>query len=211
MQQINTSNNLKNGYCLNLPNNTKTFKLLEPNNEILFKRSQEYIFKQDDKNLINIVNSLFATLLHLGCIGLAAPQIGISKRIIIFGMPHKHPKRLHEPPIPYMALINPKITFFSKDKTIDYESCRSVPGRIGWVARSNLIKYQAYNTDRELIEEEAVGLKSRIIQHEIDHLDGILITKIAVKIEQMDLYKADPELLMKSKANLNNEFGYKFL
>lgn len=211
MQPLNKPHYLKNCYNLNLPDDANKFELVAPNSKILFKRSKEHVFKGNNKNLIAIVKGLFATLLHLGCIGLAAPQVGINKRIIIFGMPHKHPKRLHEPPIPYMALINPKITFFSKDQMIDYEACRSIPEKIAWVARSVIIKYQAFSINGKEIQEEAVGLKSRIIQHEVDHLDGILITKRAIKVDPMELYKTDQKFLNNFKKNINKDLGYNIL
>lgn len=211
MQPINKLSYLKNHSDSILPKNAEKFELVPPNSEVLFERSREYVFKEQNKDLVTVVNRLFATLLHLGCIGLAAPQVGINKRIVIFGMQHKHPKRLDEPPIPYTVLVNPKIIFFSTEQMIDYESCRSVPGKIAWITRSCFIKYQSYNINGELIQEEATGLKSRIIQHEVDHLDGVLITKRALKLEPMELYKTDLDLLNSIKGNLNKEFGYNIL
>lgn len=112
--------------------------------------------------------------------GLAAPQIGITKRICVvrqfFEDPLDPAKTLHED----IVLINPKIFSTSEETTIDWEGCLSVPDTYGKVERYSKIKVTAMDQDGNLIKLKADDLLARVIQHEIDHLDGILFTQRVV-------------------------------
>ena len=105
--------------------------------------------------------------------GLAAPQIGILRRVVIFG--YRHNTRYPDaPPVPETVLLNPEITPLSEEREEDWEGCLSVPGLRGVVARYRAIRYRGFGPDGEPIEREAEGFHARVVQHECDHLDGML-------------------------------------
>lgn len=117
--------------------------------------------------------TLFAVLKAEGGLGLAAPQIGIRKRAIVFGM-HKHPRQQHLPPIPFTVLFNPSFGSVSDVCVEEYEGCMSVGKLRGKVARYKSIIYRGYDASGTMIEREATDLHARVLQHELDHLDGII-------------------------------------
>lgn len=104
-------------------------------------------------------------------IGLAAPQVGLLLRLIVIALNDK-----------LMAFINPKITKFSWRKEVDEEGCLSVPGKFGPVKRSKIIKVEALDERGKLLKFKAKDLFARVIQHEIDHLDGILFIDKAKRV-----------------------------
>ncbi|NDH08815.1 MAG: peptide deformylase [Gammaproteobacteria bacterium] len=127
----------------------------------------------DDKQLLDIVQEMIDTMEAKGGVGLAAPQIGYSLRLIIFGFEH-NTRYPHEQPVPFTILVNPSYEALSDVKEEAWEGCLSIPGLRAAVPRFSHIKYRGYALDGRLIEREADGFHARIIQHEIDHLDGVL-------------------------------------
>ncbi|MAY89760.1 MAG: peptide deformylase [Rickettsiales bacterium] len=124
--------------------------------------------KSFDKDLKVLVKDMYDTLYGTGNgIGLAAPQIGVKKRIVIIDLKEDNKSK----PI---TLINPKITKKSEEKFINEEGCLSVPEYFAEVERSQKIEYEWYDVDGIKKKSQSVGLLSVCIQHEIDHLDGIL-------------------------------------
>ena len=113
------------------------------------------------------------TMIDYNGIGLAAPQVHLSQRVIIFRNPHSEEKEK----IQINPLINPTFTPLSEEKEDDWEGCLSIPGMQGLVRRFKKISYVGYDLDGNKIKNEAEGLYARVIQHEIDHLDGILYTE----------------------------------
>ncbi|MDQ5929826.1 MAG: peptide deformylase [Bacteroidota bacterium] len=116
---------------------------------------------------------LFEMLATEKGLGLAAPQIGISKRAIVFGM-DKHPIHTHLPAIPFTLLLNPSYEPLSEECVEDYEGCLSVGELRGKVSRYKHILYRGYDINGNLIEREAFDLHARVLQHEYDHLDGVI-------------------------------------
>ncbi len=127
----------------------------------------------DSKELHHIVDILFFALKTEGGVGLAAPQLGFNKRILVFGM-KKHPIYTHLHPIPDTVLINPTIQILTDELEEAYEGCFSVGNLRGKVSRPNRIYYKGFDVKGNLIESEAEGLHARVVQHEYDHLDGIV-------------------------------------
>lgn len=125
------------------------------------------------KELQELIEFILYNMKHFGGVGLAAPQLGESKRIIAYGFDH-NPRYPTEKPIPLTILINPEICSFSDDKLEYYEGCLSVPNIRGLVSRSNSITYKGYTFEGKLIERTVSGFEARVIQHELDHLNGIL-------------------------------------
>ncbi len=105
--------------------------------------------------------------------GLAAPQIGIPLRVVVFGY-EQNSRYPDAPPVPETVLINPVIEPLSDEMEDGWEGCLSVPGLRGLVSRHIQIRYRCYDATGQVIEREAEGFHARVVQHECDHLDGIL-------------------------------------
>jgi peptide deformylase len=116
-----------------------------------------------------LVNDMFDTLNDLGGsgVGLAAPQVHVSLQIVIFEAANENETSL-------ITLINPKIEVLTKETSIDWEGCLSVPGLRGKVSRPNKIKYTGLDIEGNKIETIAEGFDARVVQHECDHLFGVL-------------------------------------
>lgn len=121
-----------------------------------------------DAELTTLISDMFDTMYAANGLGLAAPQIAISKRLIVVDISEEVGG------IGPIALINPKIIWKSKNKETCEEGCLSFPEVSAKVSRPATIKVQAIDVESNIIEFEAEGLFARCIQHEIDHLDGIL-------------------------------------
>jgi peptide deformylase len=112
-------------------------------------------------------------------IGLAAPQVHVAKRVVIFHVPHDRVENdsddgLPCDPQPLTVLINPEVEPLSDELTVDWEACLSVPGMMGMVPRFAHIRYRGIATDGTATERIAEGFHARVVQHECDHLDGLL-------------------------------------
>jgi len=105
--------------------------------------------------------------------GLAAPQIGVGQRVVIFGVEH-NPRYPDAEPVPYTELLNPVITPLTDELEDGWEGCLSVPGLRGVVPRWTRIRYTGVDPRGRLIDREVSGFHARVVQHETDHLDGIL-------------------------------------
>ena len=105
--------------------------------------------------------------------GLAAPQIGIGLRVVIFGV-ERNPRYPDAEPVPYTELVNPVLTPLSDEMEDGWEGCLSVPGLRGVVPRYKRLRYEGYDPRGERIVREVEGFHARVVQHETDHLDGVL-------------------------------------
>jgi len=142
--------------------------LTEPN-PILRKRAEEVAYDLIP-NVQELIVDMLETMKSAKGIGIAAPQVGKSLRIIIVNTDEKP-----------TVLINPVITRFSWRKSIDEEGCLSVPGKFGLVKRAKSIRVEAQDENGEPFEFKASDLLARVIQHEIDHLDGVLFIDKIIK------------------------------
>ena len=124
------------------------------------------ILEMSDKTK-NLIGDMLETMYHANGVGLAAVQVGVLKRIVVIDVSEDG-----NAPI---ILINPEIIDKSGSQTGD-EGCLSVPGKSGQVTRAMKVKVKAFNEKMELFELEGEELLARAIQHEVDHLDGILYT-----------------------------------
>lgn len=139
-----------------------------------------------DAKVQQLVDDMFETLYATGGIGLAAPQVGVSQRIIVIDCGLRSPNETAplEPRAP-RALINPVILEHSDTTCQGTEACLSVPGFVDAVERYETIKVRALNYEGEPVEFHAEGLSAVCIQHEIDHLDGVLF------IDRLSRLRAD--------------------
>ena len=105
--------------------------------------------------------------------GLAAPQIGVPLRVVIFGV-EANPRYPDAEPVPYTELVNPVITILGDDEEDGWEGCLSVPGLRGVVPRFTTLRYEGFDPVGNPIRREVTGFHARVVQHECDHLDGVL-------------------------------------
>ena len=105
--------------------------------------------------------------------GLAAPQIGVLLRVVIFGFEHND-RYPDAEPVPYTEIVNPVLTPIGPDLEEDWEGCLSVPGLRGRVQRHARLRYTGFDPRGNRIDREVTGFHARVVQHECDHLDGIL-------------------------------------
>ena len=123
--------------------------------------------------LASLLEDMHDTMAHMNGAGLAAPQIAVALRVVIFGVT-ANPRYPDAEQIPHTVLINPNIEPLAEDLEEGWEGCLSVPGLRGWVPRYRRIRYTGYAADGAPIEREVEGFHARVVQHECDHLDGIL-------------------------------------
>lgn len=142
--------------------------------------------------LNGLLEDMFATMQEKGGVGIAAPQIGYNKRVIMFGF-EKSTRYPKEKPVPFTILINPVITILSEEMNDGWEGCLSVPGLRGLVSRYNKIEYSGFDPDGKPIQQQAEGFHARILQHECDHLDGILFPQ---RIKDLRFFGFEDELLL---------------
>jgi peptide deformylase len=123
--------------------------------------------------LRELIQDMQDTMQHLTGAGLAAPQIGVSLRVVIFGV-ESNPRYPDAEPVPFTVLINPVLTPLAPDQEDGWEGCLSVPGMRGLVPRYRELRYTGQDADGTPIERIARDFHARVVQHEVDHLDGIL-------------------------------------
>ncbi|MEO8674279.1 MAG: peptide deformylase [Casimicrobiaceae bacterium] len=105
--------------------------------------------------------------------GLAAPQIGVPLQVVIFGFAD-NPRYPDAEPVPYTELVNPVLTPLGDEMEEGWEGCLSVPGLRGVVARYTRLRYRGFDPAGRPIDRDATGFHARVVQHEVDHLLGIL-------------------------------------
>ncbi len=123
--------------------------------------------------LHDLISEMREIMIAANGAGLAAPQIGENLRVVIFEV-NNNPRYPNREPIPFTVLINPVITPLHDATVDDWEGCLSVPGLRGLVPRFAQIRYTAFDALGGKIERDVAGFHARVVQHECDHLDGIL-------------------------------------
>ena len=123
--------------------------------------------------LENLLGDMRDTMKELNGAGLAAPQIGVGLRVVIFGMEH-NPRYPEADPVPYTVLINPPLTALDDVMEDGWEGCLSVPGMRGVVPRFKHLRYTGFDAAGSPIDRTVNDFHARVVQHEVDHLDGIL-------------------------------------
>ena len=139
----------------------------------LLLRKADPVTAFDTEDLRSLISDMFDTMEAANGAGLAATQIGVSRRVVIFGV-DANPRYPDAEPVPTTVLINPKIQVLGDEIEDGWEGCLSVPGLRGLVPRACRISYQGFDPTGQRIDREAVGFHARVVQHECDHLDGIL-------------------------------------
>lgn len=156
-------------------------RLLQPSEPVQAVPSDE---------LNELVQDMFDTMEALNGAGLAAPQIGVQQRVVIFGV-ESNPRYPDAEPVPMTVLVNPRIEPLTDDMEYGWEGCLSVPGMRGLVPRASRIRYSGVDQNGAPVEREATGFHARVVQHEVDHIDGVLYP---MRIEDMRLFGFESEL-----------------
>ena len=151
----------------------------EIGDSVLEKNCKEV--KEITPRIQELIADMYDTLYEANGVGLAAPQVGILKRIVVIDTTGEDP----------ILLINPKILETSGEQT-GYEGCLSVPGKTGQVTRPNYVKLLAYDENLEPFEIEGTELLARAMMHELDHLDGHLYVE-KVEGELQDVEEVEEE------------------
>jgi peptide deformylase len=167
-------------------------------------KTVNFPLSHEDKRDVDIVIRKFDSEKNIS--GLAAPQIGITKRIIIFAVPDDPELKKWRPDLtqamPKTLWLNPSYKPIGDLMHEDYEGCFSVKDTAGLVKRFKKISYKAFSIDGEIIEGEAEGFAARVIQHEIDHLDGKLFIDLIDKDHMLSI-----EEYRKLRAEKMNRLG----
>jgi len=147
-------------------------EILKMGDPRLLERSQP-VEAFDTPALRDLVADMRDTMVHLNGAGLAAPQIGVPLRVVIFGVT-SNPRYPEVEEVPDTVLINPVLTPIGAEIEEAWEGCLSVPGMRGVVPRFKSVRYRGFDDTGSPIDRSVEGFHARVVQHECDHLDGIL-------------------------------------
>lgn len=172
----------------------KPLPILKTPNPVLRKKSGDLSSITDPVR--KLAGQLIATLANydhqfeLGA-AIAAPQVGESIKLIVLRKDLENAHIKNDPKKDFLVLINPKIVKKSGEELLDFEGCLSIPGIYGHIKRAGKVEVEAKNLSGKKITLRTSGFKARVLQHEIDHLSGILFTDHLKDMSQ--LYKMDSE------------------
>ena len=164
-------------------------EILRMGNPVLLKEAEKVI-KFDTPEIHELIKDMIETMKDAEGAGLAAPQVGESIQLVIFGV-DKNERYPEAEEVPFTVLINPVITPLTQDKEDDWEGCLSVPGMRGVVPRYKEINYKGFDQYGNEIDRDVEGFHARVVQHECDHLFGILYPS---RIENMKLFGFHDEI-----------------
>jgi peptide deformylase len=137
-----------------------------------------------------LVQDLDDTMRARNGAGIAAPQIGVSLRVVIFEVT-QNPRYPQAEPVPYTVLVNPLLEPMGDARDDAWEGCLSVPGLRGVVSRHENLRYRGFDLEGNTIDRRVSGFHARVVQHEVDHLDGILFP---MRVTDMRLFGFEDEL-----------------
>jgi peptide deformylase len=161
----------------------------------LLLQASEPVTEFDTPELDALIEDLFDTMAAQSGAGLAAPQIGVLKRVVVFGV-EKNPRYPDVEEVPTTILINPLIQPLGRRMEEDWEGCLSVPGLRGLVPRYARVRYSGYDRHGNRFEREVSGFHARVVQHECDHLDGILYPR---RIRDLRMFGFEAELFREAQ------------
>jgi len=147
-------------------------RVLKMGDPLLYRKA-EPVAAFDTPVLHDLIQDMLDTMAALNGAGLAAPQIGVSQRVVIFGV-EANPRYPDAEAVPTTVLINPILEPIGDEREDGWEGCLSVPGLRGLVSRYRQLRYQGFDAKGNPIDRTVAGFHARVVQHESDHLDGIL-------------------------------------
>lgn len=169
-------------------------KLLRIGDPVLLQKSGP-VKEFNTSELDQLIQDLFDTMKEFDGAGIAAPQIGVLQRVVVFDV-KDNPRYPGRDPVPRTVLINPTIDYLSQEIADDWEGCLSVPGMRGLVPRHTHIRYTGYDQYGGKIDREVKGFHARVVQHECDHLYGVLYPQRITDMTQFgykdELFPDDP-------------------
>jgi peptide deformylase len=149
-------------------------RVLKMGDPLLYRRAEPVPENEfGSPTLEALIRDMFDTMAAYDGAGLAAPQIGVSRRVVIFGVEF-NPRYPHAEPVPTTVLINPVLEPLGEEREEGWEGCLSMPGMRGLVSRYRHLRYTGYDQHGRPIDHTVSGFHARVVQHEVDHLDGIL-------------------------------------
>jgi peptide deformylase len=164
----------------------------------VLRRVADPVADPADPDLRWLVADMAETMVDAGGVGLAAPQVHVPRRIILFMVPGERASGQEgDLPLGLNVLINPEIEPLGPEQVSGWEGCLSIPGLRGVVPRYARIRYRGLGLDGASVEREASGFHARVVQHETDHLDGILYPdrmpdlKLLTFNEEMRFFSSD--------------------
>lgn len=146
--------------------------VLRMGDPVLYRKA-EPVTAFDTPELDRLIEDMFDTMAAYNGAGLAAPQIGVSQRVVIFGVT-ANPRYPDAEVVPTTVLINPVLQPIGVEMEEGWEGCLSVPGLRGLVNRHRQLRYTGYDQKGTPIDRTVTGFHARVVQHECDHVDGIL-------------------------------------
>jgi len=143
----------------------------------------------DTPELRSLLEDMQDTMRSLDGAGLAAPQIGVGLRVVIFGV-ERNARYPDAEEVPYTVLINPELSALSEEIEEGWEGCLSVPGMRGLVPRYKHVRYTGFDERGEPIDRSVADFHARVVQHEVDHLDGVLYPRRIRDLRQFGFIEA---------------------
>jgi len=178
-------------------------KIARMGHPVLLERAEE-VPDPTARDIRALVESMVETMVDAQGVGLAGPQIHVSRRVIIFNSPHG--RSAADAPetdfAPLTALINPEIEVLDEKLELGWEGCLSIPGLTGAVPRFSRIRYRGFSPNGDRIERDATGFHARVVQHECDHLDGILYP---MRMTDLSLLSFTDELQRRAQSAASQE------
>ncbi|MDP6725490.1 MAG: peptide deformylase [Arenicellales bacterium] len=165
-------------------------RVLRMGDPSLVKRARP-VGNEEVSSLTSLIETLWETMAAAEGVGLAAPQIGVSVQVVVFG--ERSDRYPNQPAIPRTVLINPVVETLGDQETSAWEGCLSLPGMRGLVDRPDKIRYRGFDQQGCEIDCTVSGFHARVVQHECDHLDGILFP---MRIRDMRYFGFEQELEM---------------
>lgn len=139
----------------------------------LLKQVSRPVHEFGTRELLDLVVDMEDTVRSLNGAGIAAPQIGVPLRVVIFEVKN-NPRYPDAGEVPFTVLVNPELALLGDELEDGWEGCLSVPGLRGLVPRHRRLRYSGYDAHGRPFERTVEGFHARVVQHEVDHLDGIL-------------------------------------
>lgn len=139
----------------------------------ILRAKAAYVTDLASDDVHELFDDMKASMLEVGGVGIAAPQVSVSMRVIVVRSAPS-PRWPDAPVVEPFVLINPEVTAVGGDSASEYEKCLSVPGIAGLVSRPSIISIRFLDEKGSHVEQEFDGLLSRVVQHECDHLDGLV-------------------------------------
>lgn len=155
----------------------------------LLRRVADPVATLNTPELHELIADLDETMRALSGAGIAAPQIGVNQRVVIFEL-QENPRYPHVSPVPYTVLVNPVLTVLDDEQDEGWEGCLSVPGLRGLVPRYRNLRYQGFDASGNPIDRTVSGFHARVVQHEVDHLDGVLFPQRVKDMTQFGFEEA---------------------